>query len=392
MTQIVKLKDVITQIRGVSYGPDDVREEMLDGYIPLLRANNIQHQITLKDCIFVKKDKVKCSQMIQKGDILICTSSGSKHLVGKAAQAFSDMNYCFGAFCKVIRPRNINACYLGHFFQSDIYRKEISSLSRGANINNIKNEDLDNILIPLPSLNAQKEIAKTLDKASELVALRKKQLDELDNLVESAFYDMFGDPVKNEKGWKKGQIADTIESVNYGTSSPASENGQYKYLRMNNITYSGYLDLRDLKYIDVESNNIEKYVVRKNDILFNRTNSKELVGKTAVFTEEEEMIAAGYIIRVRLSLAYNSYYVWGYLNCRHGKAFLRNLCKNIVGMANINAKELQSIPLLLPPLALQNKFATIVKKIEEQRTEVKKALRENEDLFQKLMQNLLNPD
>jgi type I restriction enzyme S subunit len=161
---------------------------------------------------------------------------------------------------------------------------------------------------------------------------------------------------------------------------------------MNNITYSGYLDLNDLKYIDIENSDIEKYIVRKGDLLFNRTNSKELVGKTAIFTKEEEMIIAGYIIRVRCNSSFNSRYVWGYLNSKHGKAYLKNLCKNIVGMANINAKELQGIPLLLPPLPLQTHFAAIIEKIEEQKAQVRKALQESEDLFQRLMQDLFGPN
>lgn len=88
----------------------------------------------------------------------------------------------------------IDSAYLGNYFKSNHYRCEISRLSRGVNINNIKNEDIDNLLIPLPSLETQKQIAATLDKASELITLRKKQLEELDTLAESVFYDMFGIP------------------------------------------------------------------------------------------------------------------------------------------------------------------------------------------------------
>jgi len=280
--------------------------------------------------------------------------------------------------------------FLYYFLDKNIIK--LRNLSIGGIIKYIKLGNLTDLPIKLPKLSQQKEIVATLDKANELISLHKKQLDELDALAEAVFYDMFGNPVKNEKGWKRGKIADTIQSVNYGTSSPAVEGGKYIYLRMNNITYSGYLDLNNLKYIDIEDSNVEKYIVKKGDLLFNRTNSKELVGKTAIFTEEEEMIIAGYIIRVRCNSSFNSRYVWGYLNSKHGKAYLRNLCKNIVGMANINAKELQSIPLLLPPLTLQTRFATIIEKIEEQKAQVRKALQESEDLFQRLMQDLFKPD
>jgi hypothetical protein len=110
---------------------------------------------------------------------------------------------------------------------------------------------------------------------------------------------MFGDPVENPMGWENGTIRDIVTEVKYGTSKPADEGGQYPYLRMNNITYEGQLDVSNLKYIDVPEREIEKYIVRKGDVLFNRTNSKELVGKTCVFDLDEPMIIAGYIIRVR---------------------------------------------------------------------------------------------
>lgn len=111
---------------------------------------------------------------------------------------------------------------------------------------------------------------------------------------------MFGSPATNPKGLKVTTIGNITTDVRYGTSKPAVEGGKYPYLRMNNITYNGYLDLDNLKYIDIEDDELEKCIVRKGDVLFNRTNSAELIGKTCVFDIEEPMIIAGYIIRVRL--------------------------------------------------------------------------------------------
>jgi type I restriction enzyme S subunit len=155
---------------------------------------------------------------------------------------------------------------------------------------------------------------------------------------------------------------------------------------MNNITYLGYMNYDNLKYIDLEKSEKEKYLVKKGDLLFNRTNSKELVGKTGIFNEESEMAIAGYLIRVRLNQMANPYYVWGYLNSVHGKLTLENMCKNIVGMANINAQELQNIKLLIPPIELQNRFAEIISHIETQKQLVRQSLQKSEELFQGLMQ------
>ena len=202
---------------------------------------------------------------------------------------------------------------------------------------------------------------------------------------------MFGDPVTNEKGWEVKTIGDIVLSVNYGTSSPASEDGKYKYLRMNNLTYSGFLDLKDLKTITIGEKEYEKYVVRKGDILFNRTNSKDLVGKTALFDLDEEMIIAGYIIRVRTnSQMVLPIYVVKHMNTPYIKQYLANLCKGAVNQANINTKELQKIPICIPPLSLQQLFAQKIEAIQKQKELIKQSIAETEELFNSRMDYYFN--
>ena len=176
---------------------------------------------------------------------------------------------------------------------------------------------------------------------------------------------MFGDPATNPKGWDKGTIRDVVTEVKYGTSKPAVEGGTYKYLRMGNITYDGHLDLTDLKYIDVPESELDKCTVKKGDVLFNRTNSKELVGKTCVYNLDETMVIAGYIIRVRVNNRVLPEYLSAVLNSSYGKKTLAEMCKAIVGQANINAQELQNIQIVIPPLELQYEFLKVIQKIHQ---------------------------
>jgi type I restriction enzyme S subunit len=126
----------------------------------------------------------------------------------------------------------------------------------------------------------------------------------------------------------------------------------------------------------------------KNEILFNRTNSKELVGKTAVYRQNEPMVFAGYLVKLIVNDRANPEYIGAYLNSKHGKAFLLNKAKSIVGMANINAEELKRIKISIPPLELQNVFAERVQKIEAQKEAMKASLGELEDNFNSLMQRV----
>jgi type I restriction enzyme S subunit len=144
--------------------------------------------------------------------------------------------------------------------------------------------------------------------------------------------------------------------------------------------------LRDLKYIELRENEKEKYLVRKGDILFNRTNSKELVGKTATYNFDKSRAYAGYLVRLRVNNKATPEYVSGFLNSKRGKFILLNMCKSIVGMANINAQEVQEIKIPLPPLSLQQKFASIVKHVERMKENVKKTQANTHELFNSLMQ------
>ena len=176
---------------------------------------------------------------------------------------------------------------------------------------------------------------------------------------------MFGDQRTNPFCWDMVTIGDIATEVRYGTSRPAVEGGKYPYLRMNNLTYEGYLDLTDLKYIDIPDNEIEKCVVRNGDVLFNRTNSVELVGKTCVYNLDYDMIIAGYIIRVRIDDRMLPVVLSNYLNSTVLKEQLRSMAKGAVNQANINAQELQSIPIYLPPIDLQHEFAAFVEQIDK---------------------------
>lgn len=385
MAELVKLKTLIKQVRGVSYTPEDVSPALALGYIPLLTATNItnRNSIDKTDLIYVSEERVKEEQLLIEGDILIAASSGSINVVGKAATFGDDSDtLTFGAFCKVIRPdsKKVNPKYISLFFQTDYYRKRISFLAQGANINNLRNEHIDELEVPLPDLDTQNKIVTILDKANGLVEKREETIAKYDALLRATFLELFGNPISNIKKFPVGTIRNLVDEVKYGTSSPATPSGQYPYLRMNNITYSGYMDYSDLKFIDVVDTQKEKYLVKKDDLLFNRTNSKELVGKTGIYNRDEEMIIAGYLIRVRTNKKANSWYLWGFLNSQYGKQLLQEMCKSIVGMANINAQELQDIKIPIPPIDLQDQYKNYYKKIES----IRKKLFDSKLYFNKL--------
>ena len=240
--------------------------------------------------------------------------------------------------------------------------------------------------IPLRCMEEQKHIVDELNCIIKIKEQRQQELQLLDDLIKARFVEMFGDPILNPKGWEMVAVGDIVTDVRYGTSKPAVEGGKYPYLRMNNLTSDGHLDLKDLKYIDISDDEIEKCVVRKGDVLFNRTNSIELVGKTAVFDLPEDMVIAGYIIRVRLNEKLLPEIFSQYMNLEAIKSILRGMAKGAVNQANINAQELQSIKGYIPSMELQNQFVEMKEQVDKSKVKVQKALDETQKLFDSLMQ------
>jgi type I restriction enzyme S subunit len=292
-----------------------------------------------------------------------------------------------------IRPNAEVVCsgYLFHYLRSTAAIRQYDDNRLGATVPRLNLHHVRDLQIPLPPLPVQKRIAAILDAADALRAKRRESIEQLDSLIQATFLEMFGDPVTNPKGWECGHIGDLMASVNYGTSKKAhSTDGAFPILRMGNITYEGGWDFSDLKFIDLDGKERDKYLVHRGDILFNRTNSRELVGKTAVYRSDTPMAFAGYLVRAVTNERASPEYVGAFMNSRQIKASLRNMCKAIVGMANINASEFRAIGIPIPPLDLQTRFASIVESIEQQKARLKAHLDELDTLFASLQSRAFN--
>lgn len=383
---MARLGDVIEQIRGVSYKPSDLKDTLNDNSVILLRANNIQDgKIVLDDVLYVSKSKVNASQYLRRGDILVCTSSGSKELVGKAASVDEDLPAVFGAFCKVVRPK-IECCkYVGHFFQSPYYRNYISAASAGANINNLRNEHIADLHIPLPPLDKQRKIAAVLDKVSSLIVKRKQQLDKLDELVKSRFVEMFGDQVNNERGWQKALIPEVCHAI-IGGGTPSKSHPEY---------FTGtipWVSPKDMK-LSVLSDSIDHIT---EEAIANSTT--KLVPANSVL-----MVIWSGILKHSLPVAINSVPVT--IN-QDMKAFVPNEVVTTaflmhyfmaiendvlsgvrsVTADNIDFKAFQKRKMIVPPLDLQQQFATFVAQVDKSKLAIQKSLEKLEILKKALMQ------
>ncbi|MDA7210571.1 restriction endonuclease subunit S [Escherichia coli] len=332
------------------------------------------------DIPWIKSGDLKDSKIYEANEYI--TAAGLENSSAKIVEKDSILIAMYGATVGRLAILGINAAtnqaicnirpdttiadmkYLYYFLKSK-FSYFVENAVGGAQPN-ISQGLIKSLEVPLPSLDEQKRIADILDKAAGVCQKREQAIKLADDFLRAKFLEMFGTPANNIHRFPKGTIRDLVDSVNYGTSAKASiDSGEYPILRMGNITYQGRWDFTDLKYLDLSVKEKDKYLVKEGDLLFNRTNSKELVSKTAVYEEDRPMAFAGYLIRVRPNSIGNNYYISGYLNSIHGKITLMNMCKSIVGMANINAQELQNIEILIPPKHLQDEYEIIYKKIKK---------------------------
>ena len=158
---ISRVGAVAKQIRGVTYSKGEGAKEPKAGFLPILRAGNIAAgDIVMDDLVFVPAERVAEEQLLRSSDVLIATSSGSLHVVGKAARVQDDMPVGFGAFCKVLRPGSeVDPTFFAAFFSTQHYRRRVSQLAAGININNLRKEHLDNFQLPRPPRDLQRAFA-----------------------------------------------------------------------------------------------------------------------------------------------------------------------------------------------------------------------------------------
>ena len=286
--------------------------------------------------------------------------------------------------CTILRFTNkIYPTFFVYYTLSTPYAISIISKTTGSTRKRISRKNLEGILIPIPPKPTQLAIVAELDKINELIQLKKQQLKDYDQLAQSIFYEMFGDPVENEKGWevkKLGEIA--LEKMSYGSGASAVPyNQKIRYIRITDIDELGCLKK------DIVSPNIceDKYLLSDGDILFARSGAT--VGKTFLFKSTYgSCIYAGYLIRLRPNTQIViPEYVYHYTKTHYYRSFIESN-QRVVAQPNINAQQYSSLKLPLPPLPLQQQFAARIEAIERQKQQVSETIKDLETLLASRMQ------
>ncbi|NCB27692.1 MAG: restriction endonuclease [Bacteroidia bacterium] len=323
------------------------------------------------------------TKLSHDGDIILCIRA----TIGD--RNWSDTSYCLGRGVAGLRAKN------GKLFQGYLWHwlghtaPELKAKGRGATFLQVSKSDIGSLQIPLPPIEEQKRIAAILDAADALRVKRRESIAQLDALLQSTFLDMFGDPVRNPKGWETVRFEEIGASRLGKMLDKGREKGscQYTYLANFNVQWF-HFDLENLRTMDFCNSDREEFNLQKGDLLVCEGGE---VGRTAIWKgEQEDVFFQKALHRVRLDpekavAEYVQFFMWFMAKNGGFKDFT-----NSATIAHLTGVKLKTLPVPLPPLSLQRRFASIVEAAERQKARLRAHLDELDALFSSLQSRAFN--
>lgn len=277
--------------------------------------------------------------------------------------------------------------FIKYYLNSINLNSHITGSTRGK----LNKSSLNKIKIPQFSFKEQKRIATILDKTDALRQKNKQLLAAYDELLQSVFLELFGNPVRNEQNWPVKLLSDVsvvVSGVTKGRKLKKEDVISLPYIRVANVQ-DGHLDLNEIKTIDVLPKDLEKYRLLPGDILLTEGGDPDKLGRGAVWKGQiEDCIHQNHIFRVRIKDEINltEDYLSALIGSAYGKRFFLKASKQTTGIASINSTQLKKFPVIMAPMELQRKFKSAIENIEAQKALVHQNIKESEDLFNGLVQ------
>lgn len=372
---LTAISDVAKFLNGFAFKPEDWGKSGL----PIIRIQNLTDKG--KPYNFTERN-VPHKYLVENGDILVSWSATIDVFEWNQGNALLNQHIFKVDFDR----KRIDKQYF-----KQVLKKTISDLSKyahGSTMKHVVKKDFESHQIPLPSLDDQKRIAHLLGKVEGLIARRKQHLQQLDDLVKSVFLEMFGDPVRNEKGWNKEPFSKLLVDIESGKSPKCearqADKDEWGVLKLGAVTSCIYKP-EENKALPQGINPVPKHEVKVGDLLFSRKNTYELVAACAyVFETRPKLLLPDLIFRfvLREDARVNPIFLWKLLVTDSQRKKIQSLAAGAAGsMPNISKANLKQVLLPVPPIPLQNQYAAIVEKVEGIMARYQQSLTDLESLY-----------
>lgn len=379
---LVSIADIAEQIRGVTYAAAEAVLGPRTGHVPILRANNITPLgLTFDDLVYVPAARVSNSQKLRPGDVLLVASSGSRQVVGRAGTVRCEFEGSFGAFCKVLRPRDgVDHSYFAHFFQTRKYRETISSQAAGIGIVNLRAEHLNQLRIPLPPLQEQRRIAALLDRADEVRRMRRAATVLLNQLPQVIFFDMFGDGDANPQRFPVHPLQTLCRRVTDGThQAPKWSTAGVPFLFVSNIR-DRVIDFDTDKYVSLETycELTKNCPIEVGDVLYTAVGS---YGNAAAVRDGRKFAFQRHVAQIKPNFeCLDSTFLEVALESDYLRRQADKVAKG-VAQKTVTLGDLKTFRIVCPPLPLQRRFAARIQRADELRGLSENHARKLDELF-----------
>ena len=324
------------------------------------------------------------SYVLQDGDILMSHINSVKHLGKVALYAHKDSETIIhGMNLLNLRAdeKRIDSLFAYYFLTSYDFRKQLPNITKNSvNQSSFNITALKELKAPLPPLATQQKIADILDCASALIEKRKAQIAKLDLLVKSQFVTMFGDPVVNPMGWDVKEVIDVCDCMVPGRDKPKSFTGDIPWITIDDLVVNGLTTAskKGMGLTKGEVLEVKRKPVPIGSVLMSCVGNLgicSIAGKELVINQQLHSFQCGEFV--------NHYYLMHYLGCRVDYMNRQATSTTVLYM---NKSVCNSIPLMLPPLDLQTRFADFVHATNKSKAEMQRGLGELELLYKALMQ------
>ena len=311
-----------------------------------------------------------------KGTVIL----SSRAPIGKVAIAGCEM-YCNQGFKNLICSDKINSKYLYWFLKGNT--AYLNSLGRGATFKEISKGIVSEIEINVPNIEKQEEAVATLEKTSEIIALRKKELIALDDLIKARFVEMFGNPIVNEKRWAVVELNSVCDGIGDGLHGTPEydEKGRYPFINGNNLM-NGAIEITPATKMVDEATYKRHFIELSNNAILLSINGT--LGKLAFYNGEEVMLGKS-ACYCNLKPCINRDFVYGVMKTDAFTGFLESN-STASTIKNVGLKAIRGFMLIMPPKELQIRYVEFVKQVDKSKVVVQKALEETQLLFNSLMQ------
>lgn len=299
-------------------------------------------------------------------------------------EPFWNVDTAFGLSAKreILMPR-----YLYYFCQYFDFER----LNKAVTIPSLTKSDLLKIELELPTIETQKKIVDRLIKVEQIIQLKKRELQKLDTLVKSRFVELFGDPIKNPKGWEIVKLSECLERIDNGKSFTCDSNAREgvfpAILKLSAATYGDYRPYENKALLD-EKQFVESVEVHRGDLLFTRKNTPDLVGMAAyVFETPEKLMMPDLIFRLVTNERMTPTFLWQLINNREFRPAIQGISGGSAkSMSNISKERLKNIEVICPPISEQKKLEGVLEQVDKSKSKIQKSLEETQLLFDSLMQ------